>query len=85
MKNAPNIVPALPAWIGTPQRRAMSVMPSTSFVVAASTFSKTPGFDHSRNVTSPAVIASGLPDNVPAWYIGPDGATNVVALGGVGD
>ncbi len=27
------------------------------------------------NVSMPAVIASGLPDSVPAWYIGPAGAT----------
>src|SRR5215470_16071674 len=41
---------------------------------AASTFWYTAGV-HSRNVASPAAVASGFPDSVPAWYTGPDGAS----------
>ena len=30
---------------------------------------------HARSVAVPAAVASGLPDSVPAWYTGPDGAS----------
>src|SRR5262245_41200774 len=41
---------------------------------AASTFWYTSGV-HARSVASPAAVASGFPDSVPAWYTGPDGAS----------
>ena len=69
------MVPSHPAWIGLPAAAAAASIPATSCAVALAAPSNTPGLVSSCSVTRPAVIASGLPDSVPAWYIGPAGAT----------
>src|SRR6185503_16995308 len=72
-KKKPHIDPALSAVNGTPRRAALSRSPWTSRVVRAEIASCTSGVSP-RSVASPPAIASGLPDNVPAWYTGPFGA-----------
>ena len=47
--------------------RACSVRPDTSFSVLAPSSWKKPGSEISSRVLSPAAMATGLPDRVPAW------------------
>mmetsp|Transcript_15210 Transcript_15210/g.22001 ORF Transcript_15210/g.22001 Transcript_15210/m.22001 type:complete len:208 (-) Transcript_15210:562-1185(-) len=74
-KNQPNMPPATPPLIAWPCFLAAAVTPSTSFCAFRSSSSYTPSFESFFSVSIPAVMASGLPERVPAWYIGPAGAT----------
>ena len=50
-------------------------MPAANSRAFASMAAKAPGSSSASRVARPAVVASGLPESVPAWYTGPAGAT----------
>src|SRR5271170_3704043 len=70
----------LPAWDsqnGTPAAVSAAEASPATAAAAASTRAYTSGVQ-ARRVASPAATASGLPDSVPAWYTGPDGASRFI-------
>ena len=60
-----------PPHISCPTSLPASRMPWMSFPVTLSRCSYVPGLSRISRVLMPAVIARGLPDSVPAWYMGP--------------
>ena len=75
-KKRPNIPRMVPPHTACPAALPAARMPSMRrFVVIASMYSYAPSSPRISSVSMPATIASGLPDSVPAWYIGPAGAT----------
>mmetsp|Transcript_26294 Transcript_26294/g.52771 ORF Transcript_26294/g.52771 Transcript_26294/m.52771 type:complete len:213 (-) Transcript_26294:543-1181(-) len=68
----PEMWPPLTAW---PASLPASRMPVMSLEVIRSSCSYVPGCLSTLSVSMPAVMASGLPERVPAWYMGPAGAT----------
>mmetsp|Transcript_1349 Transcript_1349/g.3819 ORF Transcript_1349/g.3819 Transcript_1349/m.3819 type:complete len:244 (+) Transcript_1349:506-1237(+) len=70
--NIPLMWPPLTAW---PASLPAARMPLMSLSVILSSCSYVPGCLRMFIVSMPARIASGLPERVPAWYIGPAGAT----------
>ncbi len=60
-----------PPHSACPAARPASSRPLMRRPVTASRCSYAPGRPRISSVLMPATIASGLPDSVPAWYIGP--------------
>ena len=75
VKNQPNIPPAHPATTSCPCLAPAATIPSINFCDLRSSSVCVPGTDSFFKVSIPARMANGFPDNVPAWYIGPAGAT----------
>mmetsp|Transcript_6842 Transcript_6842/g.29133 ORF Transcript_6842/g.29133 Transcript_6842/m.29133 type:complete len:205 (-) Transcript_6842:783-1397(-) len=70
--NMPRIDPPHTAW---PASLPASRMPSMRRLVFLSMYSYEPSSARMFRVSMPATIARGLPESVPAWYMGPAGAT----------
>mmetsp|Transcript_38044 Transcript_38044/g.123065 ORF Transcript_38044/g.123065 Transcript_38044/m.123065 type:complete len:270 (-) Transcript_38044:556-1365(-) len=75
VKKKPNMPEMWPPHMAWPAALPASRMPLMSLSVMRSSCSYVPGCLRIFIVSMPAVIASGLPERVPAWYIGPAGAT----------
>ena len=69
------MVPTRVWTMGTPASAAAWRMPSVRRSARATNVSHTPGSRRTRRVAMPALMASGLPERVPAWYMAPTGAT----------
>ena len=69
------MLPTRASWCGTPAARAACCNPAPSFCPSCSSRAYGGCPFNSCNVASPAAIASGLPDSVPAWNTGPAGIT----------
>src|SRR5690625_7896392 len=67
VKNSPNMPPTATVVTGTPASFAACPMPSVSWRVRASSRSYKPSSARSCRLAMPAVMATGLPDRVPAW------------------
>mmetsp|Transcript_2107 Transcript_2107/g.3451 ORF Transcript_2107/g.3451 Transcript_2107/m.3451 type:complete len:241 (+) Transcript_2107:416-1138(+) len=74
-KKKPNIPLMWPPETAWPASRAAAKIPLMSRSVSLSNCSYVPGCFRISSVLIPAIIASGLPLSVPAWYMGPAGAT----------
>ena len=74
-KKKPKMSLMLPPEIAWPAALPSRRMPSTNRSVSFVSFSYWPGRERISSVLMPAVMARGLPDSVPAWYMGPAGAT----------
>ncbi len=68
------MAPTASVWTGTPAASAADWMAAAVSRAASAASCQAPVASASRNSASPAAIASGLPESVPAWYTGPDGA-----------
>mmetsp|Transcript_2181 Transcript_2181/g.7631 ORF Transcript_2181/g.7631 Transcript_2181/m.7631 type:complete len:244 (+) Transcript_2181:254-985(+) len=75
-KKKPNMPLMLPPHTACPASLPASSMPLISLDVTLSRCSYVPGCLRILSVSMPAVMASGLPLSVPAWYMGPAGATS---------
>src|SRR5581483_181967 len=76
VKNQVNIDPTRLQVISTPSFLAAPATPATSSALSLSRRVYTSWWSRRYlRVAQPAAIASGFPDSVPAWYIGPRGAT----------
>mmetsp|Transcript_35993 Transcript_35993/g.88682 ORF Transcript_35993/g.88682 Transcript_35993/m.88682 type:complete len:245 (-) Transcript_35993:789-1523(-) len=75
VKKKPNMPLMLPPHTSWPASLPAARMPATSRLVTFSRCSYAPGSPRMLSVSMPAVMASGLPLRVPAWYMGPAGAT----------
>ena len=60
-----------PPHTSWPASRPACKSPWISFPVTASKCSYAPGLSRISRVFMPATMAKGLPDKVPAWYMGP--------------
>mmetsp|Transcript_23596 Transcript_23596/g.58492 ORF Transcript_23596/g.58492 Transcript_23596/m.58492 type:complete len:245 (-) Transcript_23596:776-1510(-) len=74
-KNNPNIPRMFPPHISCPASLPAARIPWISRVVILSMCSYVPSSARILSVSMPATMASGLPESVPAWYMGPAGAT----------
>mmetsp|Transcript_33614 Transcript_33614/g.85112 ORF Transcript_33614/g.85112 Transcript_33614/m.85112 type:complete len:284 (+) Transcript_33614:745-1596(+) len=74
-KKKPNMPEMLPPHISWPASLPAASRPSTRRLVTCARCSYAPGRPRISSVLMPAVMARGLPDRVPAWYMGPAGAT----------
>mmetsp|Transcript_12952 Transcript_12952/g.43821 ORF Transcript_12952/g.43821 Transcript_12952/m.43821 type:complete len:218 (+) Transcript_12952:17-670(+) len=74
-KKKPNMPLMEPPHISCPNSSAAARTPLTSFLVTRSRCSYEPSRLRISMVLMPAAMARGLPLSVPAWYMGPAGAT----------
>ncbi len=66
VKKTLNMLPAVWITCGTPAASSAASAAAVSVAAEASNRSYTPGVQ-ARSVASPAAVATGFPDSVPAW------------------